>query len=603
VRKLLFLPVLAAGLLVSGPLKAQTGATPSPASTYSMDVSGTWKFFKGDNPSYATSEFDDALWKDATVPGSWQSQGSPDLKGFAWYRKHISPPADWTRNPLVKADKAVLYLDLGKVADAYEVYWNGAIIGAGGKFPPAFAAATADVHVGVPTDKTSFGGDNVLAVRIYGNGAQSGILTGPLGLRAPTYSDFLGLSVVGKDNRTEFTGAEGLTFDVVVENTGSTAWQKGTVMVTVLDGAGKPIISAPSMVDVSPQAVHRSTLQLKSEDLNPGIYTINASTQMNGVNLQTTSKTFVFNPGGIRSTTFKTPDLLKAFSTKLDSFWKITLSALKATPLDATATEDTSKSTDKVKVYKVSFTGLKTEKIYGWLCTPAGVTKSPGVVVLPGYGNSSVEPPVMLATNGYATLAINVMGSDVDAKTFPSDGDVYMRGGFADPNTFAMRSMVAAGLRAVDYLRQRPDVRSDRIAVVGMSQGGGLALDVAALDPAINTVVASSPAADFTRMFAQATQNPAAGLVSAIGADQRAQLDQTMAYFDPVFLASRIRVPTLITVGMKDRVVPPETAYTVKNAVPQGVAVMIQADEASGHEVTPGQASASLNWLKKFLVD
>jgi cephalosporin-C deacetylase-like acetyl esterase len=76
-----------------------------------------------------------------------------------------------------------------------------------------------------------------------------------------------------------------------------------------------------------------------------------------------------------------------------------------------------------------------------------------------------------------------------------------------------------------------------------------------------------------------------------------------MAYFDPVFLASRIRVPTLITVGMKDRVVPPETAYTVKNAVPQGVAVMIQADEASGHEVTPGQASASLNWLKKFLVD
>lgn len=594
-RRLSLLPVLAAGLLFAAPLRAQTST--------SMDLAGTWKFFKGDNKTYATTEFDDALWKESPVPGTWQAQGNPDLKGFAWYRKHVALPAEWGRNPLVTGGKAVLYLDLGKIADAYEIYWNGTVIAAGGKLPPSFAAATSEARAGVPADKSSFGGDNVLAVRVYGNGTASGIVSGPLAIREPTFADYLNVSVVGKDNRTEFTGPDGLTFDVVVENQGIAAWQKGTIMLSVLDGGGKPIITSPMLVDVNPQKVYRATMQLKEADLNPGIYTVNAATQMGGTTLQTTSKTFVFNPGGIRNATFKTADQIKAFNLKLDAFWKTTLTALKGTPLAPTATQDAAKSTDKVKVYKVTFAALKGQTIYGWLCVPTAAGKSPGVVVLPGYGNTSVEPTTLLAESGLTTLAINVLGSDVDAKTYPSEADSYLKGGFADPNTFVMRGMVAAGIRAIDFLAQRPEVRSDRLGVIGASQGGGLAVDVAGLDPRINVVVASSPAADFTRMFSQATKNPASTFLLALDAKERVQLDQTMAYFDPAFLASRIRVPTMITLGMKDNVVPPETAYAVKNAIPQGVAVMIQADEMSGHNATPSQASASLQWLKKFLLD
>jgi cephalosporin-C deacetylase len=567
-----------------------------------MDLAGTWKFFKGDNKSYAQSQFDDALWKDATVPGTWQDQGNPDLKGFAWYRKHVALPARWGSDPLVTTGKAVLYLDLGKIADAYEIYWNGGIIAAGGKLPPAYAAATGDVHAGVPADKSTFGGDNVLAVRVYGQGTASGIVGGPLSLREPTFADYLNVSIVGKDNRAEFTGPDGLTFDIVVENQGDAAWQKGTVMVSVLDGAGKTIVTSPMMVDVNPQKVYRATLQLKESDLNPGIYTVNAATQMGGATFQTTSKTFVFNPGGIRSTTFKTPDQIKAFTAKLDTFWKTTLTAVKATPLAPTAVQDTAKSTDKVKVYKVTFAGLKGQTIYGWYCVPAAAAKSPGVVVLPGYGNNSIEPPTLLAESGFAALAINVLGSDVDSKTYPSEADSYAKGGFADPNTFVMRGMVVAGIRAVDFLAQRPEVRADRLGVAGMSQGGGLALDVAALEPRVVVAVASSPAADFPRMFSQARRNPASGFLTGLDAAEKAQLEQTMAYFDPAFLAARIRIPTLISLGMKDDIVPPETAYTVKNSIPQGVAVMIQADEMSGHQVTPSQASASLQWLTKFLI-
>jgi cephalosporin-C deacetylase len=594
VRKLFALPALLVGILCSAPSWAQ--------STTSIDLAGTWKFAKGDNKTWANNAFDDALWKDIRVPGSWQSQGN-DATGFAWYRKHITLPADWGKDPVVLGEK-VLRLDLGRIADAYEVFWNGKVITAGGKLPPAFAPAPSDVvHAGVPADTSTFGGENILAVRVFSNKTPaSGILEGPLVLREPTFADFITMEVAGQGNRVEFDRKDGLPFDIIVANNGHADWQKGTVMLSILDGGGKVITSSPIMEDVSAGKQKRTSIALKEEELNPGLYTVSAEIQMNGKTLQRVSKTFVYYPAGIRSEAFHTADQLTAFKTKLDAFWKTTIVALKNTPIGGSSEFSQERSTDKVKVYKVTFNALKGQTIYGWLAVPAGASKSPGVLVMPGYGNSAVEPANFLAEAGFATLSINVHGADVDAKTYASEAEAYMKGGFADPNTFVMRGMVSAGLRALDYLAQRPEVDAGKLGVIGMSQGGGLAADVAALDPRVKTLVASSPIADFQRMFAQATSNPASVILQALDASSRAQLTNTLNYFDPVFLADRIKVPSLITVGFVDNVVPPETAYALKSAFEPGVYVSINADEQSGHAVTEGQRDAAIKWLRKFLI-
>jgi len=599
VKRLIVLPALVVGLFTSVAVLAQTPA--------SIDLSGNWKFFKGDNTAWAAPAFDDTLWKDIKVPGSWQEQGNPEVTGFAWYRKHVDLPAAWENDPLVKQGK-VLRLDLGTISDAYEVYWNGAVIAKGGKLPTSketLEAATAEVHAGVPADKSVFGGDNVLAVRVFDRDAPGGILSGSLALRKPTFGDFITLDIETDKNRSEFTGPEGLPFDVVTGNDAPTNWESGTVKIPLLDGIGQPLSSSPVPVSVGSKKQVRTTVQLKQEELNPGLYTVVAEAVNAGQTIAATRRSFVYNPGGIRNRVFTTPAAAKTFMDANDAFWKTTTAALANTPLNPTATLAADKSTDTVKVYKVSYAALKGQPIHGWLVVPSGASatsKVPGVVVFPGYGNGPVQPPVALAQNGIAALAINVHGSEVDAATYPSEIDTYGKGGFDDPNTIVLRGMVSAGLRAVEFLAQRPEVNADRLGVVGASQGGGLAVDVAALDPRVKTVVANSPAADFRRMVQTGRDNPVGKITDAMSPEQRETLLETMNHFDPVFLANRVRVPVLLTIGMRDTVTPPETAYALKNAFPEGLVVSIVANEESGHTVTPEQANAGMNWLRKFLI-
>ena len=48
-------------------------------------------------------------------------------------------------------------------------------------------------------------------------------------------------------------------------------------------------------------------------------------------------------------------------------------------------------------------------------------------------------------------------------------------------------------IRALDILCARPDVDAGRIGMTGISQGGGLALIVAALDARVRAVVSEAP--------------------------------------------------------------------------------------------------------------
>ena len=58
-----------------------------------------------------------------------ESQGFPSVTGYGWYRRRISI----TEAPGASLDLAVL---IPAVDDLYAVYWNGALIGQNGKFPP-----------------------------------------------------------------------------------------------------------------------------------------------------------------------------------------------------------------------------------------------------------------------------------------------------------------------------------------------------------------------------------------------------------------------------------------------------------------------------------
>jgi hypothetical protein len=94
-----------------------------------VKLNGFWQFHTGDDPHWASPSLDDSAWDPITASDSWGSQGHPDHTGFAWYRRHLrigsAPGANTTYALLIPW-----------VDDAYEVYWNGRLIGRYGKLPP-----------------------------------------------------------------------------------------------------------------------------------------------------------------------------------------------------------------------------------------------------------------------------------------------------------------------------------------------------------------------------------------------------------------------------------------------------------------------------------
>ncbi len=97
----------------------------------SVALDGPWQFHLGDNAAWALPETDDtgAGWEQLTTDQPWGEQGHYNYTGFAWYRRHVRVGGTDVQH----LDLALL---IENVDDAYEVYWDGLLIGKFGKLPP-----------------------------------------------------------------------------------------------------------------------------------------------------------------------------------------------------------------------------------------------------------------------------------------------------------------------------------------------------------------------------------------------------------------------------------------------------------------------------------
>ena len=130
-------------------------------------LSAAWKFRTGDDASYATREYDEDAWETIPVPANWERAGHPGYDGIAWYRTRFTLPSQ-TTPPAAR-------LELGRLDDADEIYLNGVLIGRTGTFPPSYQSAwQAYREYPVPPAALNWGGENVLAIRVYDGGGDGG---------------------------------------------------------------------------------------------------------------------------------------------------------------------------------------------------------------------------------------------------------------------------------------------------------------------------------------------------------------------------------------------------------------------------------------------
>jgi cephalosporin-C deacetylase-like acetyl esterase len=135
--------------------------------------------------------------------------------------------------------------------------------------------------------------------------------------------------------------------------------------------------------------------------------------------------------------------------------------------------------------------------------------------------------------------------------------------------TYYYRQVFLGMIRAVDYMTSRPDWNHKAIISSGASQGGGLAIIAAALDPRVTAVVSIAPAlGEHTGpLYGRPDAAPTKLIMGTDKKTPDIKIIAATAYYDAVNFARFVKVPVLMSSGLIDEAVPPMTALSIYNTL------------------------------------
>ncbi|MCL2648771.1 MAG: acetylxylan esterase [Phycisphaerales bacterium] len=268
-----------------------------------------------------------------------------------------------------------------------------------------------------------------------------------------------------------------------------------------------------------------------------------------------------------------------------EAFWKRTLAETeKAGPAAPHFVEVKDSFYKLVDVYDVTFKGYGGQDVKGWFIEPTGNEKAlPCVVTFVGYGGGRSLPVdhFSVAVAGFANLVMDTRGqgsnwspgatADIGEREEGGQYPGFMTRGILSPETYYYRRVFMDAVRAVEAAGEHPHVDASRIAVMGGSQGGGIAIAAAAiLGKRVKVAMADVPfLCHFTRATTLVDSSPYVEIANYLRAhrDRKEAVYNTLSYFDGIHFASKITARVLFSVGLMDQTCPPSTVYAAYNRI------------------------------------
>ncbi|WP_053985643.1 acetylxylan esterase [Niameybacter massiliensis] len=273
-----------------------------------------------------------------------------------------------------------------------------------------------------------------------------------------------------------------------------------------------------------------------------------------------------------------------------EMFWKQTLEHAKDSPLNIRR-EKVDYPIPDITVYKIVYNGFDTTDIHGWFIVPQKKKeKYPCLIHYHGFGNSSGEPWEYMhwVMSGMAVLAIDCreqLGATGNhAKINSGNTQSVICKGILNKEEYYLRALYIDCIKAIDFAINQPEVDEDRIIIEGGSQGGGLVMAVAALDPRPIIALADVPSNSNIDKRVE-NENGAFKCVAEYLREYPEYIDkvfETLSYFDTMNMADLIRCRVLASVGLKDSVCPAELYFATYNRIKSEKQVYIY--PFNGHE-------------------
>ncbi|MEK3916364.1 acetylxylan esterase [Paenibacillus sp. FSL H7-0331] len=297
----------------------------------------------------------------------------------------------------------------------------------------------------------------------------------------------------------------------------------------------------------------------------------------------------------------------------LQSFWQTTLDTFKAKPLKGQREQRPSPQ-PYIDTYRVTYEGFDDTSIHGWYLIPKFArqdhqAKLPCVVIYQGYSGGSGYPEAysQWLLMGIAVFAVDVRGQGGETgNQLPQSFGMtkgWITQGILDKDTSYYKAITIDSLKAVDWVSEQPEIDSTRIAITGGSQGGGLVLITAALSDKPAAAIANIPNMchmDHGLLHSTGSLTEAAAFIAQFP-DKLNQVLETLSYFDMLNMAHQIKIPIMISVGLKDTVCLPETIFPVYNRIRSEK--HLHTYPFTGHNVVAGHNRLMLNFIEEKLLN
>ncbi|NIV33399.1 MAG: alpha/beta fold hydrolase [Anaerolineae bacterium] len=285
-----------------------------------------------------------------------------------------------------------------------------------------------------------------------------------------------------------------------------------------------------------------------------------------------------------------------------DSFWKHGLEAIKSadSQVELVPAEF---QTDYAECYHMFFTGIGGARIYAKLLKPrlasAKVSAGPAVLMFHGYSGNSGDwyDKLPYVAAGFTVAALDCRGQggrseDTGGVIGTTLNGHIVRGLDDAPENLLYRAIFLDTAQLADIVIEMPQIDGDRVGATGASQGGGLTLACAALEPRIRKAAPVFPfLSDYQRVW-EIDQDVDAyeELRSWFRRfdprhEREKEIFTLLGYIDVQHLASRIRADLLMAVGLMDTICPPSTQFAAYNKITSPKSMLTYPDY--GHEQLP----------------
>jgi len=251
--------------------------------------------------------------------------------------------------------------------------------------------------------------------------------------------------------------------------------------------------------------------------------------------------------------------------------------------------------------FDLYYTGVGGARVHAKYLRPKNAAASaPAVLMFHGYTQDAGDwlPKLGYAASGFHVAALDCRGQggeseDVGGVHGNTHNGHIIRGLQDGPDKLLFRDIFLDTALLAKIVMGMPGVDPDRVGATGGSQGGGLTLACAALEPRIARAAPVYPfLCDYRRVWEMDLAKDAYQEITEYFRhfdplhEREEQVFTALGYIDAAQLAPRIRGEVLMATGLMDNICPPSTQFAAYNRITSAKSMLIYPD--FGHEPIPG---------------